>query len=309
MDSRFLTGSTYRYDYLRVAWSQFKDHPLKGVGAGNYDTTYFLKRRTSEDIRQPHSLALQTLGELGAVGGLALLAFAASVLTGLWRQARRGRDDDTERLVAVAAGGTFLAWLAHTNIEWLHLLPGVTGIALVAAAVLLSPWVSPVRAGPGKAATRVAATAVAILAILAATHTLANPTASNFLRIDAQDKLGSDPLAALRRANQALSLEGHSTRALYAKSAAYARLDRYGQARAALRKAARLEPHDHIPWALLGDLAARRGDLLVASRDYHRAFLLNPKDLELDHLATDPQVASREARCSLSRGAAPPTAC
>ena len=30
-------------------------------------------------------------------------------------------------MVAVAAGGAFVAWLAHTSVDWLHNIPGVTG--------------------------------------------------------------------------------------------------------------------------------------------------------------------------------------
>src|SRR3954447_12907027 len=145
-DARFFSGGGYRYDYWRIAWKQFKDNPFKGVGAGSYDRTYFLERRTTEDIRQPHSLELQTLAELGWVGGLVLLALVGSVLFGLWRYSRAARDSDLERLVAVASRGAFIAWLAHTSVDWLHNIPGVTGIALVAAAALLSPWVSSVRA-------------------------------------------------------------------------------------------------------------------------------------------------------------------
>ena len=66
--TRFLSGGGYRYDYWRVAWLEFKDAPLRGQGAGNYDDLYFSERRTTEDIRQPHSLPLQTLAELGLVG-------------------------------------------------------------------------------------------------------------------------------------------------------------------------------------------------------------------------------------------------
>ena len=36
-DTRFTSGGGYRYDYWRVAWREFKDRPLQGQGAGNYD--------------------------------------------------------------------------------------------------------------------------------------------------------------------------------------------------------------------------------------------------------------------------------
>lgn len=291
-DSRFLSGGGFRYDYWRIAWRQFEDNPLKGLGAGNYDRTYFLERRTVEDIRQPHSLELQTLAELGLVGGFALSTLVISVLAGLWTHARRGRRDDWERLVAVAAGGAFIAWLAHTSVDWLHITPGITGVALVAAAALVSPWVTATRAA-FRNRVRVAGTVVAALAVLAGAQTVAQPTAATFLRTDAQDHLASNPIAALRRANQALAIDGDSMRARYAKSAAYARLDRYRDARATLSEAARVEPHDHLPWALLGDLAARRGDIGLARRDYRRAYRLNPKDTRLAQLAADPRTALR----------------
>ena len=123
-DTRFLSGGGYRYDYWRIAWKEFKQEPLRGVGAGSYDVDYFVDRRTNEDIRQPHSLPMQLLAELGIPGLLALLAFVGAVFAGLWRTARRGVVSPGRRVAAVAAGGAFSAWLAHTSVDWLHLLPG-----------------------------------------------------------------------------------------------------------------------------------------------------------------------------------------
>ena len=37
--TRLLSGSGNRYDYWRIAWHQFRDQPLRGVGAGNYHRT------------------------------------------------------------------------------------------------------------------------------------------------------------------------------------------------------------------------------------------------------------------------------
>ena len=94
---RFTSGGGNRYDYWRIAWRQFTDHPLEGVGAGNFDRTYFLERRTNEDVRQAHSIELQTLGETGLVGALALAAFLVAVFAGLWRRARAARQDGRGR--------------------------------------------------------------------------------------------------------------------------------------------------------------------------------------------------------------------
>ena len=75
-------GRGNRYDYWRVALDEFSSEPFHGVGAGGYDPGYYLHRRTTEAIQQPHSLELQTLAELGIVGGLLLLAFLAAVAPG-----------------------------------------------------------------------------------------------------------------------------------------------------------------------------------------------------------------------------------
>jgi tetratricopeptide (TPR) repeat protein len=291
--TRFFSGGGYRYDYWRISYREFRDEPFHGLGAGNYDTQYFLRRQTTEDIRQPHSIEMQTLAELGLVGGLALAAFVLAVLFALWGQSRKARADDDERLIAVAAGGAFVAWLAHTSVDWLHIIPGITAIALIAAAVLVSPWV--VSAGGGWTPVRIGVTVLAGLAIVLGAQMVSKPTAGEFLRNSGNDALKTDPVKSLKRANEALSLQSDSVRALYLKSAAYARLGDYRRARAALVEATRVEPHDHLPWALLGDLAARRGDVRLARRDYTRAFRLNPQDFRLEQLAADPKIAAGQA--------------
>jgi len=292
-DTRFLSGGGNRYDYWRVAWLEFEDEPLRGQGAGNYDRLYFAERRTSEDIRQPHSLPLQVLAELGLVGALALLAVIGAVLAGLWSQARAARDSVAARLVAVAAGGAFLAWLTHTSVDWLHNLPGVTGIALCAAAALVAPWSRGPRS-PRVTGARIVAVVAVCLAVVAAAYSVGRLAVADQYRIDARDHLRSDPLEALRLANQSLAFNDDSLPALYVKSAAYARLGRYRPARAALLQATRLEPNDHLPWALLGDLAVRRGDFATARRAYRRASELNPKSGAIRALARNPRAAQPE---------------
>ena len=73
--------------------------------AGNYDWLYFLRRRTNEDIRQPHSLPLQALGELGIVGGSPWRCSWARCSPASWRQSRRGVQSVRRRTLAVAGGG------------------------------------------------------------------------------------------------------------------------------------------------------------------------------------------------------------
>jgi len=293
--SRFASGGGNRYDYWRIATAQFRDRPLTGVGAGNYDVTYFAERRTTEDVRQPHSLPLQALAELGLVGLLGVLLLIAGPAVAFARRARRAGRDRDERLLAVAAGGAFAAWLAHTSVDWLHLIPALTGVALCAAAALVAGSGAAAPAGARGSAgggRRAAAAVTACVAVLAAGAVLvAGPLLADRHTAAARELVPTDPAAAGREARAALRLDDESLPAYYALAAAHARRGDYAAARSALLAAAAREPRDFVTWGLLGDLAVRRGALAAARRAYARAARLNPRDRELHRLARDPRSA------------------
>lgn len=284
--SRFTSGGGNRYDYWRIAWHQFTDHPLNGVGAGNFDRTYFLERRTTEDVRQAHSIEMQALGDCGLVGAILLGAFLVAVFAGAWRRSRELRLGEPGIGLLVAALGAFVVWLAQTSVDWLHLIPGLTGIGLGAAAILLLPLRAEAEDTPRLRPIPIAAT-VAIVAVgIVAVVFIGRPTLALHLQSEARDEVATAPLPALQKVEESLSLNPDSVQAYYVKAAALARLDAYLPARAALLEAVDREPHNYVSWALLGDLATRRGDIPVAMRAYGRAASLNPRDRELRALGT-----------------------
>jgi hypothetical protein len=303
---RFTSGGGNRYDYWRIAWHQFADHPLDGVGAGNFDRTYFLERRTDEDVRQAHSIELQTLGETGLVGGLILLAFFAAVFAGLWRRSRVARRGPPGAGVGltVAAAGMFVVWLAQTSVDWLHLIPGLTGVALGAGAILLLPAAPSTEAPRRLALPPLAVAAAIVLAALAVLY-VGRPTLAEHLRSEAKAEVESDPRAALAHTGESLSLNPDSVQAYYLKAAALAKLGAYAPSRAALLEAIRREPHNYVSWALLGDLTTRRGAIEEALHAYRRASLLNPRDRELRLLGARRRLVERLHRHPDAVGALP----
>ena len=104
----------------------------------------------------------------------------------------------------------------------------------------------------------------------------------------------SDPTEAIAKAHDSQRLNDERLAAYYLEAAAWARLGDYRRARAALAEATRREPHDFVTWALLGDLATRRGDDRQALRDYRHAAALNPRNEALSAAAAEARARLRE---------------
>src|SRR5439155_12668808 len=77
--ARLTNAKGTRSDLYRVAFDGFEAHPLRGDGAGGFPVRWMAQRHVYEQVRNAHSLELETLGELGAVGGLLLLAFLVTL--------------------------------------------------------------------------------------------------------------------------------------------------------------------------------------------------------------------------------------
>jgi hypothetical protein len=296
--SRLVSGAGNRYDYWRAAWDTFTAAPVVGVGAGNFDREWFARRSTVEDVRQPHSIELQALAELGLLGGALLVMLVAGVGWGASRLSRRARNSEAAAGLAVASVGIVAAWLAHTSVDWIHLLPGVTAGALAAAAVLLrEPRPAEALQGPPRRAARrpgfralIASLAVAIVLATTGLSLMRQGMSEMFLG-RAESALAAEPAKAITEADRALRLDPEALRGYYAKAAAFARFGKADAARETLLEAARREPRDFVTWALLGDLAVRTGNSALAREMYGRARALNPRDPGLRALVREPTAA------------------
>src|SRR5439155_354013 len=130
--------SDKRYDYWRVALDAFGDHPLAGVGAGNFERVYTLRRDYPKHSRSAHDIWMRSLSETGVVGTALLAGTVLAALAGLL-SLRRRLDDERRLLVAacVAVGAYFVG---HGSFDWLELVPAVAvpGVALPFLALTLS---------------------------------------------------------------------------------------------------------------------------------------------------------------------------
>jgi O-antigen ligase len=298
--SRLLSGGGNRYDYWRIAVHAWEDSPLRGGGAGAYPVAYFRERTTTEDIRQPHSLGLQALSELGLVGLILVLIAGAAVAVAARRRLLALGESRARRSLLVAALGTAVAWAVHASVDWPHLIPGVTAFALIAVAVLLrpdrlqptpEPESDPAPARPP--AWRRLAPAVGLAGLLAvAGFSLSRQVLTDHYRSEAEAALEAGrPADAIEQADRALRLAPNGIDPYYSKAAAYARFNEPGAARATLEEAIRREPTNFVTYVLMGDLEVRVGRYGAARRAYRSASELNPQDVELATLAEDPTAA------------------
>ncbi|MBA2506265.1 MAG: O-antigen ligase family protein, partial [Thermoleophilaceae bacterium] len=292
--NRLLQTGGARYDYWRVSLNDLADAPVRGVGAGNWNLSWYQSRRTGDDTRQPHSVVFQTLAELGLLGGLALALAVGAVLAAL---VLRRREAESFALL-IGAGGMFATWLLHTSVDWMHILPGITLSALCGAAALLAPWRGP--SGARGAASYVVPT-VAVVVAAAGFLTVGKVLRAEHRITDGQELLATDPPGANAKAGDALALNRDAIPALYLRSAAYAQVNDFVNAKAALLEAAKKEPGNFVTWQLLGDLQIRREvgrgfDEAGAAPFYRRALELNPRDAELRDLAKFPFLGHPEFR-------------
>jgi hypothetical protein len=130
-----------RYSYWRVALDTFTERPLLGIGSGAFVVEWLQQRDVDDPTREPHSLYLGTLAELGLIGFAALAAFIAGVAVAareLWR-----------REPAVAAGplAALVLYGAHAGIDWDWEMPALTMVALALAGAVVG-WVELLASAP-----------------------------------------------------------------------------------------------------------------------------------------------------------------
>jgi tetratricopeptide (TPR) repeat protein len=281
--SRFTDAGGFRYDLWRIAWADFKSEPLHGLGAGNYGLSYFKQRATTEPVRQPHSIELQLLAETGLPGLALFVVFAAGAGIGFARLSRDRRPQAS--LVAAAGGGLASVWLVHTSVDWLHEIPGLTGMAMIAFAALCAGSES-VKARSERVRR---GTLVGILALAAlAAAGIGRHYAATVKAEQAQHEVASDPRAALRSSASSLKIDDTDVDVYVSRAAAFARLGDAVDADATLAVAIRREPSNYVLRALRGDLAARRGRLADARTYYRQALDRNPRDASLSLLVAHP---------------------
>ena len=257
-----------RIDHWRVAWDEFKAHPVVGRGAGTYAASWAQHRPVAFKVQNAHSLYLENLDELGVVGFALLIGFLAVPAVAAARVRRS--------VVFPGAVAAFAAYLVHAGVDWDWELTGVTIVALLAAVSLIA---SARGTTESTARTRrdvvmlplaVAATALALVSVLGAV-----PLGRSRDAVDA-----SRWAAAASAAHDAARWAPWSSEPLRLLGEAQLGAGDVAAARASFREGVRKDPDSWLLWldlALASDGPARRAAL-------EHVRILNPLSPQLKEL-------------------------
>jgi hypothetical protein len=284
--------STYRYDYWRVAWSEFKDAPLVGAGADNFGRAYLRRGDSPQRPQFPHSTEMVALGETGLVGALLLGgAFLCAVLAAL--PGRRRAD-----LAGAAAGAGVLMvayWLAHGTLDRFWEFPALSGAALAGLGVGVAV-ARGVREDAqesrsllaGRRALLVAGACALVLCV-----SVVPPWLSERDRRGAIELAASDPGAALERLDRAAKLNPLSPAPDRTAGLLELRRGRDGAAARELQDALGRDSGDSDLHFLLGLAESEAGRPARAVRLVRDALTLAPRDHVADAVLRELRRAGR----------------
>jgi hypothetical protein len=293
--SRLTAVGSVRARYWNEALKTFEDNPLVGVGAGGYAVSRTLYRTDQLDVLHAHGYVVQTLADLGIVGGLLTLAlFVSWLLAALRSCGLRRRDRGTawtpERVGLVTLLAVVIVFGFHSFVDWTWYVPGNVIPAMLAAGWLAGrgpmgiprpgPFGARLRAGV-RDRGRLAGTGLVLVLALVAAWTVWQPWASNrveqdaLVALDRGDTGQATILAGEARDQNPLALDPLFTLAAIRASAG----DQEG-ARRAYTDAVELQPRNPRPWLALAQFELSVGDAQAAERAVRPALYLDPKSPE-----------------------------
>jgi len=125
-----------RHDFYRVSLDSFGEKPVLGSGAGTYEFDWEQHRSIAHPVHDAHSLYLEAFTELGAVGGLLVLALVGMLLWTGFSAWRHAPHPQRERYAALLAA--ILAFAVAAAFDWFWEIAGLGAVFFLAAGVLVA---------------------------------------------------------------------------------------------------------------------------------------------------------------------------
>lgn len=274
-------GGTYRYDYWEVAWRNFEEHPLLGVGSDNFGRDYLIHGASRQTPSYPHSVELRALSQTGLIGALLLLGAIVAALVAAAARIRGSSEaggwPEIGGVTAAVSVVAFAYFILHGSLDWLWEFPGLgaPAFALLGLATAVGARASgPPREGRPSAVALGVGTVVTLA--IAASVTL--PWLAERELRGAREIAATDPAAALAKLDRASDLNPLSALADKTAAVIERRQGRLGTAERRLRATLERDPGDPFVFLQLSVIASATDRMPDAVRLIRRARALNPRD-------------------------------
>jgi tetratricopeptide (TPR) repeat protein len=270
-------SSAGRHDFWRVAIDAFEENPVAGTGAGTYQFSWDKERSITLTVIDAHSLYLESFAELGAIGGLIVLALIGSILWlgfGAWRAARGPPREAHAALVAV-----LLVFAVGVAYDWFWEIAGLGAVFCLAAGALAAArceQLAPARAEPRRERRFGLAVGGLALAWIAAIALVGPLLVDRELDASRNAFDDNDIAAAVDHAESARSIEPWAASPYLQLGLIAEERGEYGLASERLTQAIEREEEN---WELYADrsrIEAEAGHLPAARTDLEHARRLNP---------------------------------
>lgn len=263
-------SSNGRWPLWESTLKQNETKPLVGTGSGSFEAWWAQRSPTGGFVQDAHSLYFETLGELGIVGLVLLVAFLASILLTGVRRCLRAATQRRTQLAAALAG--CVAFCVGASYDWLWELAVIPIAFLLLASTLVSAGERR-RSKPLPLAARIAGVAVAAIAMVA----IAIPLSSAISVQQSQAEVRAGNLTrALQQASDARRVEPFAAAPWLQEALVLERQGNLAAALPAVREATRLEPNEWRAWAIRSRIEADGGHPGAAVASFRRVQLLNP---------------------------------
>jgi O-antigen ligase len=273
-----------RHDFFRVATDALGEKPLFGSGAGTYEFAWEQHRSIGQPVHDAHSLYLEAFAELGAVGGLLVLALIGVLLWTGFSAWRAAPHPQRERYAALFAAT--LAFAVVAGLDWFWEIAGLGAVFFLAAGVLVAARCAQLASAPDPAADgeerrfglAVAGLAIAWIAAVA----LIGPLLVE-REIDASQAAAAkgDFGGAVNHANTARSIEPFAASPYVQLGLLAESQGDYATAAERFTQAIDREDRNWQLYYLRSRVEQETGDVAGARADFERARQLNPRAPEL----------------------------
>jgi O-antigen ligase len=139
-----------RHDFWRVAGDAFGEKPVFGHGAGTYQFSWERHRSIELPVHDAHSLYLEAFAELGAVGGLLVLALVGMLLWCGFAAWRNAVHPERERYAALLAA--MVAFAVGAGFDWFWEIAGLGAVFFLAGGVVVAARCAQIASDPRREA-------------------------------------------------------------------------------------------------------------------------------------------------------------